>query len=97
MHIDQTHRPWIGAAVVFGVGGAIAYAIYAIQSATGPRGGSALGITFGVVGYAFMLYAGFLGLRKKVPTWRLGKGQTWMRGHLWLGLVSLPIILGAAR
>ncbi len=93
MHIDQTHRPWIGAAVLFGGGGAVAYAIYALQSPAGARGGSAMGLTFGILGYAFMLFAGFLGLRKKVPTWRLGKGATWMRGHLWLGLVSLPLIL----
>jgi len=93
MHIDQTHRPWIGAAVMFGVGGALAYVIYALRSPIGATGGSAMGLTFGIVGYAFMLYAGFLGLRKKVPTWRLGKGSTWMRGHLWLGLVSLLIIL----
>ena len=25
--------------------------------------------------------------------WRLGRAQTWMRGHLWLGLLSLPLIL----
>jgi hypothetical protein len=40
-----------------------------------------------------MLYASLLGLRKKVPVWRLGKAQTWMRGHMWLGLLSLPLIL----
>jgi hypothetical protein len=34
-----------------------------------------------------------LGARRKVRVWRLGRAQTWMRGHLWLGLLSLPIIL----
>jgi hypothetical protein len=34
-----------------------------------------------------------LAARKKVPVWRLGRAQTWMRGHLWLGLLSLPLIL----
>jgi hypothetical protein len=34
-----------------------------------------------------------LGARKKVPIWRLGRAQTWMRGHLWIGLLSLPLIL----
>jgi len=29
--------------------------------------------------------------RKRVPVWRLGRAQTWMRGHLWLGALSLPI------
>jgi hypothetical protein len=38
-----------------------------------------------------------LGARKQVPTWRIGRAQTWMRGHLWLGLLSLLFILFHAR
>ncbi len=52
-----------------------------------------MGLTFGIVGSAFMLFAGLLAGRKKLPVWRLGRAQTWMRGHLWLGLLSLPLIL----
>ena len=70
-----------------------AYIIYALGSPGGPSGGSAMGLTFGIAGYAMMLYAGLLGARKRVPVWRLGRAQTWMRGHLWLGLLSLPMIL----
>ena len=40
-----------------------------------------------------MLIAGLLGARKKVPVWRLGRMQTWMRAHLWLGFLSFPLIL----
>jgi len=54
---------------------------------------SAIGLTFGIAGYAMMLFAGLLGARKKVPVWRVGRTQTWMRGHLWLGLLSFPMIL----
>src|SRR5438270_13134493 len=71
----------------------LVYIAYALSARSGPRGGSAVGLTYGIIGYAFMLYAGLLGARKKVPVWRIGKAQTWMRGHLWLGLVSLPLIL----
>jgi hypothetical protein len=39
-----------------------------------------------------MIFAGLLAARKKVPVWRLGRAQAWMRGHLWLGTLSLPII-----
>jgi hypothetical protein len=48
---------------------------------------------FGGVGFAFMIFAALLGARKRVPVYRLGRAQTWMRGHLWLGLLSLPILL----
>jgi hypothetical protein len=66
---------------------------YALNSPQGPRGGSAIGLLFGILGFAFMLFAAALGARKRVPVWRLGRAQTWMRGHLWLGLLSLPLIL----
>ena len=91
--MDQTQRGWaIGSLVLFAVS-AIAYVIYAEQSPAGPSGSSFMGLLFGIVGFAFMIFAALLGARKRVPTWRLGRAQAWMRGHLWLGLLSLPMIL----
>ena len=78
--------------VILGVSTAV-YVPYHLTAPHGPRGGSFLGLTFGIIGSIFMVYAGLLGGRKRVPVWRVGKAQTWMRGHLWLGLVSLPLIL----
>ena len=93
MRIDHTHRKWLAASlIILGVSIAI-YVPYAVRTPQGPTGGSALGLTFGIVGSAFMLFAGLLAGRKKFPIWRLGRAQAWMRGHLWLGLLSLPIIL----
>jgi hypothetical protein len=40
-----------------------------------------------------MVFAGLLGLRKKFPVWRVGRAQSWMRGHLWLGFLSFPLTL----
>src|SRR5438874_4938938 len=40
-----------------------------------------------------MIFAALLGARKRVPGWSLGRAQTWMRGHLWLGQLALPMIL----
>lgn len=93
MRIDRTHRPWVIATIALAIASTVAYVVYAVETPGGPRGGSALGLTFGIVGYAMMLYAGLLGARKRVPTWRLGRAQTWMRGHLWFGLLSLLLIL----
>ncbi len=93
MRIDQTHRPWVIATVALAIVSTAIYIVYAVDTPGGPRGGSAIGLTFGIVGYAMMLYAGLLGARKQVPTWRIGRAQTWMRGHLWLGLLSLLLIL----
>ena len=93
MRIDKTHRPWMLATLALLAASLAIYILSALRSPAGPRGGSALGLTFGIAGYALMLYAGLLGARKKVPVWRIGRAQTWMRGHIWLGLLSLPLIL----
>ncbi len=93
MRMDETHRTWsIASFAILGASVAI-YIRYAFESPQGPRGGSTIGLTFGIIGFAFMLFAGLLGARKRVPTWRIGRAQAWMRGHLWLGFLSLPMIL----
>lgn len=93
MQIDKTHRGWAIGSLIFLTASAVVYAIYAANSPQGPRGGSALGLVFGILGFGLMVFAALLGARKRVPTWRLGRAQSWMRGHLWLGLLSLPLIL----
>src|SRR5258708_4392115 len=72
---------------------ALLYGIYRVPARDGSMGGTALGLTYGATGFAFMIFAALLGARKKVPVWRVGRAQTWMRGHLWLGLLSLPLIV----
>jgi hypothetical protein len=93
VRIDKTQRGWaIASLVIFAVMTAV-YVAYAANAPEGPRGGSTLGLTFGVIGFGFMIFAALLGARKRVPVWRIGRAQAWMRGHLWLGLLSLPVIL----
>jgi len=93
MRIDSSQRTWAIASVVIVVASAIAYTVYVNNSVAGARGGSPVGLVFGIAGFAFMIFAALLGARKRVPAWRLGRAQAWMRGHLWLGMLSLPVIL----
>ncbi len=75
---------------------ATAVALYSVEVWSSPRGAtgaSGIGLLLGTVGFGFMIYAAALGARKRVPTWRLGRAKTWMRGHLWLGFLALPLIL----
>ncbi|MCA1651405.1 MAG: hypothetical protein LC753_14385, partial [Acidobacteria bacterium] len=92
MLIDRTHRSWAVASAAILVASTVLYVPYATR-AEAPSGGSWLGLAYGVAGFAMMVFAGLLAARKKVPVWRLGRAQTWMRGHLWLGLLSLPLIV----
>jgi hypothetical protein len=93
MRIDRTQGAWAIASLIILTISTIAYGIYAQQAPAHPSGGSTMGLLFGSLGFAFMTFAALLGARKRVPTWRLGRAQSWMRGHLWLGLLSLPLIL----
>src|ERR1700731_1131936 len=93
MRIDTTQRTWAIASLIIFAVSLIAYIVYAHNSIQSARGGSSIGLTFGILGFAFMLFAALFGARKRVPVWRLGRAQAWMRGHLWLGALSLPIIL----
>jgi hypothetical protein len=93
MRIDHTHKRWFGATVMLC---ALAIAVYVYCTRAGistPGGGSALGLTLGIAGYALMLIAALLGLRKKFPIRRIGRASTWMRAHLWLGFLSLPLLV----
>jgi hypothetical protein len=91
--MDKSQRGWALASLAILAIFAVVYALYAFESPQGPHGGSAIGLAFGVIGFGFMLLAALLGARKRVPTWRVGRAQAWMRGHLWLGFLALPMIL----
>ena len=93
MLLDASHRRWIVVCLVLLALATAAYVPYARGALHGARGGTWPGLAYGVAGLALMLYAGVLGLRRRVPTWRVGRATTWMQGHLWLGLLSYPVIL----
>jgi hypothetical protein len=90
--IDTSHKPWgIASALILALA-VVVYIPYALGS-TPPSGGSILGLVYGIAGFGFMAFVTLLSLRKKFPIWRIGRTQSWMRGHLWLGALSLPLIL----
>ncbi|MBV9072586.1 MAG: hypothetical protein JOZ10_03045 [Acidobacteria bacterium] len=93
MLIDQTHRPWLWRSIVILAVCAAVYVPYNHYTLGGARGGTVIGIIYGSLGFGFMIFAGLLSLRKRFPVWRMGRTSSWMRGHLWLGLLSYPIIL----
>jgi hypothetical protein len=92
MLIDRSHRPWAIASAAILALALIAYIPYALGS-TPPSGGSPLGLTYGIAGFGAMVVVTLLALRKRFPIWRIGRTQSWMRAHLWLGALSFPLIL----
>lgn len=93
MLLNADHRRWAQATAAASAVAAIAYGWSAWSSPYGTSGGSALGLTFGVLGFACMVVAALLAPRKKVRTWPLGSARLWMRMHLWLGVLAVPLVL----
>ena len=93
MRIDETHRKWFIGSLAGLLIATVIYIPYSRTAPQGANGGTVAGLTYGSIASAFMLFAGLLGARKKVPIWRIGRAQAWMRGHLWLGFISFPLIL----
>lgn len=56
-------------------------------------GGTPLGLVFGAISFAIFIFAVLLGLRKKLPHFPIGHVQAWMRAHIWLTLLTVPLIL----
>ncbi len=56
-------------------------------------GGTPLGLIFGAAGLLIFLFAAALGIRKKRRTWPIGRVQTWLRAHIWLTILTIPLVL----
>jgi hypothetical protein len=56
-------------------------------------GGTPLGLWFGTISLAIFLFAVLLSLRKKIPLWRVGTVQRWLRAHIWLTILTIPLVL----
>jgi hypothetical protein len=56
-------------------------------------GGTPLGLAFGAISLAIFVFAALLNLRKKIPLWRVGTVQLWLRAHIWLTFLTIPLIL----
>ncbi len=58
-----------------------------------PRASSRFGVGLGVVGGAIILFEMALTPRKVFRRFRLGATKVWLRWHVYLGLVCLPVIV----
>jgi hypothetical protein len=56
-------------------------------------GGTRFGLVLGTISLGIFVFAALLGVRKKVPFLPVGNVQRWLRGHIWLTLLTIPLIL----
>jgi hypothetical protein len=56
-------------------------------------GGTPVGLFFGAIAFAIFIFGALLSLRKRVVLWPIGTVQSWMRAHIWLTLLTVPLVL----
>ena len=90
------HRSWCFSTLVATAACLIWYVIYGFGTGSWnwPGGGSPPGFTYGLLGGAIILFEMLLWPRKSLwRGWRLGRTKWWMTAHIWLGLLTLPLLL----
>jgi len=90
--INRGHAIWCIASLAFT---AIATGLYlssANHAVHGATGNSISGILFGIAATLAMILAGLLAARKRIHGGQLGTVKWWLRGHLWIGMVSVPLV-----
>jgi hypothetical protein len=92
MLIDRTQRSWGLATALLMVAASVAYLFYARSWPGGPSGRTWPGMWFGIAATACMAFAALLAVRKKTVRLRMGSLSWWLRGHLWLGTLSVPLV-----
>jgi hypothetical protein len=55
-------------------------------------GATPLGVIYGTIAYAIFIFAVLLGARKRLRNWRIGRAETWMRAHIWLTILTVPLV-----
>ncbi len=56
-------------------------------------GATPLGLGFGSISFLIFLLAAALGIRKKRRLWRIGSVQFWLKAHIWLTVLTIPLVL----
>jgi len=68
------------------------FALIQAPSALRNVGGTPVGLVLGSIAFAIFIFAAVFGFRKKLLRWRIGSVQSWMRAHIWLTLLTIPLV-----
>lgn len=89
----HTHRFWAYLTLLGTLGATIWYGLASRDSTNWPGGSSLPGFTFGVLGGLICIFEVLLWPRKQLRAWPLGSAQAWLRAHIWLGVLSVPLLV----
>jgi hypothetical protein len=89
------HRRWLTAVVGISLAALGWFLGHWLQSSRFPGGSSLPGLVAGTAAAAIIVFEFLLWPRKwkRVRALRIGRTQTWLRAHIWLGLLSVPLVV----
>jgi hypothetical protein len=87
------HRPWLILCVLVTLAALAWFGVESHGRSDWPGGSSLPGFTFGVLGGLIIVFEFLLWPRKKVRVWPIGSARLWLRAHIWLGLLSVPLLI----
>ncbi len=90
-------RRWVIGIATISIVATIGYLYEWVSVASLPGGSSRSGFLYGIVAGLIIAFELLLWPRKHVRSWRIGSAQQWLRAHVWLGLLSVPLVLMHAK
>ncbi|HEV3137847.1 MAG TPA: hypothetical protein VGZ26_08075 [Pirellulales bacterium] len=87
------HARWIAAFVVGTLVPAGWFLAEGWRAQRWPGGSSFPGLVFGSLAGLIIVFELLLWPRKRLRAWRVGRAQAWLRAHVWLGLLSVPLVI----
>ncbi len=90
--------PWIFTVLAVSLAAIAWYLAVGWRNSHWPSGGSLPGLTIGIVAGAIIVFEFMLWPRKALlRSWRIGSALLWMRMHIWLGLLTVPLVMLHSR
>jgi hypothetical protein len=90
--IDRSHERWAVAVIATTFSAIAAYRLVPAPAGV-PPGLTPIGMALGAAAGALLLFCAALGARRRMPAVRAGAMGSWLRAHIWLGLLSWPLVL----
>ena len=87
------HKPWFAFTLLATAAAVAWYWAASVRAGVWLGGGSLPGLTFGVAGGLIIAFEMLLWVRKRYRAVRVGRATLWMKAHIWLGVLCLPLIV----
>lgn len=88
------HRKWFATFLAGTAAAVLGYFFWSHYYAVRlPGGSSPPGLILGILGGGIIVFECLLWPRRMLRSWRWGSARLWMKAHIWLGLLTVPLIL----